>query len=45
MLNVNVGVMGLDIGPIMALGGPAPWQPPCDSPTAPQPYNSHLVYI
>ena len=27
---------GLDVGPVMALSGPAPWQPPHDSPTAPQ---------
>ena len=43
--NKKAPMMGLDIGPVMALGGLALWQPPDDSPTVPQPHNSHLVYI
>ena len=41
-----VGEMGLDVDPVMAPVSLAPWQPPHDSPTAPQPHvNSHFVYI
>ena len=31
--NKKAPMMGLDVCPVMALSGPALWQPPCDSPT------------